>query len=157
LDGLQDKSWSNHETMLHVRKHESFVYYSDHEILYMQIRTLDKAVAHLRPMLETLNCYEEEGYRVIMAPELRRLADAVMTTLRHLGGNTPLAPVPDLVRNLTELVDITEARLNTLREEGATNRFNLHQMLQFFTFFHALRGMAEDLALTLDWIQNRRT
>jgi hypothetical protein len=114
-------------------------------------------VAHLKPLLDTLNDYEEEGYTVIMAPELRRLADAIMATLRHLGGNNPLSPVPDLVRNLTELVDLTETRLSKLRDEGAPDRFNLHQMLQFFTFFHAMRGMATDLLMTLDWIQNRRT
>lgn len=156
LDGLIDKSWTNHETMLRVRKHEALLFHYDHEILNVQVRTLDKAVTHLRPMLETLNDYEENGYDVIMALELRHLSDAIMATLRHLGGSTPGAPVPDLVRSLTELVDITETRLGALRDQGATNRFNLHQMLQFFTFFHALRGLAADLLMALDRIQNHR-
>lgn len=155
LDGLTDKTWANHETMLRVRKHEALLYHYDHEILVTQVKTLDKAVTHMQPMLEALNDYEEEGFDVIMAPELRHLADAVMATLRHLGGSTPAAPVPDLVRNLTELVDGTETRLGGLRDQGATNRFNLHQMLQFYTFFHALRGMATDLLMALDRIQNR--
>lgn len=157
LESLVDKAWSNHELFLRVRKHESIVYQYDHTVLKVQVRTLDRAVSHLKPMLESLNDYEEpQGYDVIMAPELRRLSDAIMATLRHLGGSTPAAPVPDLVRTLTELVDITEQRLNTLREEGATNRFNLHQMLQFFTFFHSLRGLATDLLFALDKIQNRK-
>ncbi len=158
LEGLADKAWSNHELILRVRKHEALVYQFDHDVLKVQVRTLDRAVSHLKPMLESLNDYEEPGtgYDVIMAPELRRLADVIMSTLRHLGGSTPVAPVPDLVRSLTELVDITEKRLDSLRNEGATNRFNLHQMLQFFTFFHSLRGLATDLLFALDKIQNRQ-
>ena len=108
-------------------------------------------------MLEALSDYEEtSGFDVLRAPGMRRLADAIMATLRHLGGSTPAAPVPDLVRTLTELVDITEQRLGELRNEGATNRFTLHQMLQFFTFFHSLRSLATDLVFALDKIQNRR-
>ena len=158
LEPLVDKAWNNHELFLRVQKHESIIFQYDQDILKVQVRTLDRAVSHLKPMLESLNDYEgRQGFDVIMAPDLRRLADAVMTTLRHLGGNSPAAPVPDLVRTLTELVDITEKRLGSLRNEGATNRFNLHQMLQFFTFFHSLRGMAADLLFTLDKIQNRKT
>lgn len=157
LDSLADKAWHNHELFLRVRKHESIVFHNDHEVLKIQVRTLDRSISDMKPMLEALNDYEEpEGFDVIMAPELRRLADAIMATLRHLGGSTPAAPVPDLVRTLTELVDITEKRLDSLRNEGATNRFNLHQMLQFFTFFHSLRGLATDLLFALDKIQNRR-
>ncbi|CAK7020571.1 MAG: hypothetical protein DELT_02406 [Desulfovibrio sp.] len=157
LEPLVDKAWLNHELYLRVRKHESLVYQYDHDVLKVQVRTLDRSISHLKPMLEALNDYEEkEGFDVIMAPELRRMADATMATLRHLGGSTPAAPVPDLVRTLTELVDITEKRLDQLRKEGATNRLNLHQMLQFYTFFHSLRGLATDLLFALDKIQNRR-
>lgn len=157
LEPLVDNAWQNHELYLRVYKHESFVYLYDHDVLKVQVRTLDRSISHLKPMLEALNDYEEkEGFDVIMSAELRRLADAVMATLRHLGGNTPAAPVPDLVRTMTELVDITEKRLDELRKEGVTNRLNLHQMLQFFTFFHSLRGLATDLLFALDKIQNRR-
>ena len=157
LEPLVDKAWNNHELYLRVRKHESIVYQYDHDVLKVQVRTLDRAISHLKPLLETLNDYEApQGFDVIMAPELRRQTDAIMATLRHLGGSTPAAPVPDLVRTLTELVDITEKRLDQLRNEGATNRLNLHQMLQFYTFFHSLRGLATDLLFALDRIQNRR-
>jgi uncharacterized membrane protein YgaE (UPF0421/DUF939 family) len=157
LEPLVDKAWQNHELYLRVRKHESLVYQYDHDVLKVQVRTLDRSTSHLKLMLEALNDYEEkEGFDVIMAPELRRLADAIMATLRHLGGSTPAAPVPDLVRTMTELVDVTEKRLDALRKEGATNRLNLHQMLQFYTFFHSLRGLATDLLFALDKIQNRR-
>ncbi|MDL2210266.1 FUSC family protein [Desulfovibrio sp. OttesenSCG-928-O18] len=157
LEPLVDKAWNNHELYLRVRKHESLVYQYDHDVLKVQVHTLDRSVSDLKPMLEALNDYEEpQGFDVIMAPELRRLADAIMATLRHLGGSTPAAPVPDLVRTMTELVDITEKRLDQLRNEGATNRLNLHQMLQFYTFFHSLRGLATDLLFALDRIQKRR-
>lgn len=158
LEPLVDQAWNNHEMFLRVRKHESLVFNYDQEILKVQTRTLDRAISHLKPMLEALDDYESPtgGFDVFMAPELRRLADATMATLRHLGGSTPAAPVPDLVRTLTELVDITEKRLDELRKEGATNRLTLHQMLQFFTFFHSLRGLATDLLFALDKIQNRR-
>ncbi len=158
LEPLVDKAWNNHEIYLRVRKHESFVFQYDHEVLKVQVRTLDRAISHLKPLLEALNDYESPlgGFDVIMAPELRRLTDAIMATLRHLGGSTPAAPALDLVRTLTELVDITEKRLDELRKEGATNRLSLHQMLQFFTFFHSLRGLATDLLFALDKIQNRR-
>lgn len=158
LEPLVEQAWHNHETFLRVRKHESLVFDYDHTILKVQTRTLDRAISHLKPMLEALNDYESPngGFDVPMAPELRRLADATMATLRHLGGSTPAAPVPDLVRTLTELVGITEVRLEQLREEGFTVRLTLHQMLQFYTFFHSLRGLATDLLFALDKIQNRR-
>lgn len=157
LEPLVDNAWLNHELILKVRKHESIVFHYDHDVLKVQVRTLDRAISHLKPIIEALNDYEEpEGFDVIMEPELQRFADAIMATLRHLGGSTPTAPVPDLVRTLTELVDITEQRLGALRSEGALNRFSLHQMLQFFTFFHSLRGLATDLLFALDKIQNRR-
>lgn len=158
LEPLVDQAWQNHEMFLRVRKHESYVFQYDHEVLKVQVRTLDRAISHLKPILEVLNDYESPlgGFDVIMAPELRRLADATMATLRHLGGSTPAAPVPDLVRTLTELVGITEKRLDDLRKEGATNRLTLHQMLQFYTVFHSLRGLATDLLFSLDKIQSRR-
>ncbi|GHV50415.1 FUSC family protein [Deltaproteobacteria bacterium] len=157
LESLADDAWQNHELYLHVRKHESFVYQYDQDSLKIQVRTLDRAISHLKPMLEALNDYEEpEGFDVVMAPELRRFSDAVMATLRHLGSGTPAAPVPDLVRTLTEMVDITEKRLDSLRMEGVTNRLNIHQLIQFYAFFHALRGLATDLLFALDKIQNHQ-
>lgn len=153
VEELADKTWVNHEQLLHVRKHESMVYQYDHDMLALQVQALDRAVQHLLPMMETLNDYEERGYDVIMAAELRLLADAIMAALRHMGGRTPAAPAPDLIRNLTAMVDRTERRLGQLRDEGAMNRFNLHEIMQFFTFFHALRGMAADLLLALDRMQ----
>lgn len=154
LDELADKTWSNQEQLIRIRKHESIVYQYDHDLMALQIQALDRAVQHLLPMLETLNDYEEKGYDVIMASDLRLLADAIMAALRHLGGGTPAAPAPDLIRNLTSMVDATERRLGELRDNGTTNRFNLHEIVQFFTFFHALRGMAADLLLALDKIQH---
>ena len=157
LEGLVDKAWHNHELILRVRQNESLVYQYDHDVLKVQVRTLDRATSHLKPIVEALNDYDEpSGFDVIMAPELRRMADAIMATLRHLGSGTPTAPVPDLVRNLTELVDTTEQRLGELRDQRATDRFTVHQMLQFFTFFHSLRGLATDLVFALDKIQNRK-
>lgn len=157
LEPLVDKAWQNHELFLRVYKHESFMYQYNQDALKVQVHTLDRSVSHLKPMLEALNDYEaKEGFDVIMAWELRRLTDACMATLRHLGSNTPTAPVPDLVRTMTELVDITEKRLDELRKEGVTNSLNLQQMLQFYTFFHSLRGLATDLLFALDKIQNRR-
>ena len=158
LEPFVEQAWHNHETFLKVRKHELLVFAYNNEALKVQTRTLDRAISHLKPMLEALNDYESPsgGFDVIMAPELRRLADAIMATLRHIGSSTPAAPVPDLVRTLTELVDITEKRLDALRNEGATDRLTLHQMLQFFTFFHSLRGLATDLLFALDKIHSRR-
>ena len=158
LEPFVEQAWHNHETFLRVRKHESLVFAYDHVVLKAQTRTLDRAISHLKPMLEALNDYEcpDGGFDVIMAPELRRLADSIMATLRHLGGSTPSAPVPDLVRTLTEHIHITENRLEMLRKEGATNRLSLYQMLQFYTFFHSLRGLATDLLFALDKIQSRQ-
>lgn len=157
LEDLVDKAWHNHELILRAFKNESMVYQYDHDVLKVQVRTLDRAISHLKPIIEVLNDYDEpEGFDVIMAPELRRMADTIMSTLRHLGGSTPTAPAPDLVRGLTSLVDITEQRLGQLRDEGATNRFSVHQMLQFFTVFHSLRGLATNLVFALDKIQNRK-
>lgn len=107
-------------------------------------------------MLEALNDYEEEGVDPLTGPQLRELGDAIMATLRQLGGDTPDAPAPDLVRRLTIGVGGAEVKLTQLRSAGATKNMNLHKVLQIFSFYQAMRQLAESLLMALDRLQNKK-
>lgn len=60
--------------------------------------------------------------------------------LRHFAGDGTTPP------DLREAVAKAEERLAGLRAEGATRRFHLSKLMQFYAFYHALRQLAEDMA-----------
>ncbi len=154
LDSIESKVWENHERLSKTRKHESLFHHAEHRLMGIQVTALDRATESLRALMEALNDYDEEGRDPLMGEELRLLADAIMATMRHLGGDNPAAPAPDLVRRLTSGVDRTEARLAELRRAGATREFNLHKILQLFSFYQTLRVLAESMLIALDRLQN---
>ncbi|MDL2316347.1 FUSC family protein, partial [Desulfovibrio sp. OttesenSCG-928-A18] len=150
LQSIETKIWDNHERLSRARKHESFLYRYEHKTMSIQVMAMDRTAESLRAMMETLNDYDEEGQDPLTGPELRSLADAIMAALRHLGGESPTAPAPDLVRRLTGGVAAAEDRLAALRTDGTTRSLNLHKILQFFTFYQAMRLLAESMLVALD-------
>ncbi len=154
IAGIESKVWENHERLSKARKHESLLYHYEHGVMAIQVAALDRTTESLRTMIEALNDYDEEGRDILLGEELRTLGDAIMATLRHLGGADSTHPAPDLVRGLTGGVADAEQRLSELRSAGATKAYNLHKILQFFTFYQAMRMLAESLLIALDRIQN---
>lgn len=154
LESVESKAWSNHERLNKTRKHESLMFRRTHGIVEVQTATLDRVVEHLRTLAEALNDYADEPGAMPPTPEIRSMADAVMDTLRHIGGDNPTAPAPDLVRGLTLSVGMAEARLNEMRAHGGTRSYPLHSVLQFFTFCQTLRQLVENLLLALDRLES---
>lgn len=156
LRGIESKIWDNHERLSRARKHESFLYHYEHRIMDVQVKALDRTSESLRSMLEALNDYDEEGVDPLTGPQLRILGDAIMAALRHLGGDSPDAPAPDLVRGLTNGVGSVESKLAQMRSEGATKSMELHKVLQIFSFYQAMRLLAESLLIALDRLQTKK-
>ncbi len=155
LEAISAKVWANHAQLIKTRKHESYLYQYEDHVMEVQITILDRTVEALRTLLESLNDYAEERYDSLMSAEIRSLADACMSTLRHLGSSTPAAAAPDLVRRLTGGVDQAELRLAELRACGATRSFDLHKILQLFTFYQTLRMFTEYLLIALEKVQRK--
>lgn len=155
LRGIESKMWDNHERLSRARKHESYLYHYEHRVMSIQVKALDRTSESLRSMLEALNDYEEEGIDPLSGPQLRVLGDAIMAALRHLGGDTPDAAAPDLIRGLTNGVAGVEGRLAQMRSQGDTDSMELHKVLQIFSFYQALRLLAESLLMALDRMQSK--
>jgi uncharacterized membrane protein YccC len=155
LQGIESKIWDNHERLSKARKHESLLYHYEHRVMNVQVTMLDRTTESLRSMLEALNDYDEEQADSLIGQELRQLGDAIMATLRHLGGDSPDVPAPDLVRGLTSGVGLVEQKMVETRQDGATSEFNLHKVLQIFSFYQAMRQLAESLLIALDRLQRK--
>lgn len=153
LKSIEDKIWNNHERLSKARKHESRLYRYEHRIMEVQVTALDRTAESLRAMMEALNDYEEEGRDPLIGPELRALGGAITATLHHFGGGKPAGPAPELIRSLTGGVDAAESKLAVLRQDGATRRYDLHKVLQFFAFYQAVRLLSESLLIALDRLQ----
>lgn len=156
LSSIENKIWDNHERLSRARKHESFLFHYEHHVMSTQVKALDRTAESLRSMLEALNDYDEEGIDPLTGPEQRVLGDAIMATLRHLGGEKLDMPAPDLVRGLTGGVAGMEARLVELRQNGTMRSLGLHKVLQIFSFYQAMRLLAESLLIALDRLQTKK-
>jgi hypothetical protein len=118
------------------------MYHEDTDLLGLKVRTLEKCHAHLQTMLQALNSEQGQGYEIIMDRELRELASVTVESMRVIAsGRTPATDV--LAKGLSE----SEARLLELRKEGATRRFHLQKLVQFFAFYHSAQSMGRDLLL----------
>ena len=155
LKSIEDKVWNNHERLSKARKHESRFYHYEHKFMEAQVTALDRTAESLRTMMEALNDYEEEGRDLPTGPELRTLGDAIVATLRHLGGSSPAGEVPELIRALTGGVAAVESKMTALRQAGTISGYNLHKVLQFFSFYQAMRLLSESLLIALDRLQNK--
>ena len=155
LSGIEGKIWDNHERLNKARKHESIVYHYEHKVMNVQVMTIDRTAESLRSMMEALNDYDEENVDPQIGGELRILGDAIMATLRHLGGDSPATPAPDLVRGLTSGVGHVELKMAQIRQDGCTMSFNLHKVLQIFAFYQAMRLLAESLLIALERMERK--
>jgi hypothetical protein len=91
-------------------------------------------------MLQALNSEQGQGYEIIMAEELRHLAYVTMDVMHCIATGCSLN-----MDTLAKALDRAEVRLMALRQDGATRRFNLQKLIQFFAFYHEVRSMGKDI------------
>lgn len=125
-----------------VLRHERRIYRDDTDLLDLKLRTLERCGAHLEAMLQALNNEQSQGYEILMAPELRSLAAATVECMKRIASGG----VPDRAR-LSEALLRAENRLQELRNDGATKRFFLQKLVQFFAFYHSAQSMGKDVLL----------
>jgi len=91
-------------------------------------------------MLHSLNDTPGPGRELIIAPELRHIAETTANAMRAVGQGLPLDPAP-----LEAALEHAEKRIAELRNQGATLPLSTRDLLQFFSFFHTLRFVALDV------------
>ncbi|MCP4119698.1 MAG: FUSC family protein [Desulfobacteraceae bacterium] len=152
LEDLTRKVWKNHELFQSIKQHEALIYHRKFsKNMKRIISTMDKVVEHLRTMTRTLNVTEERGFDIIMEKELTVLADRSKAALMDLVENDGAAGTD----RLSQAIAATEERLHTLRSQGVTARFDLHKLEQFYSFYHSMHYLAEDLAAAVESNKNR--
>ncbi len=153
LEDLTRKVWKNHELFQSIKQHEALIYHKKFsKNMKMIISTMDKVVEHLRTMARTLNVTEEAGFEIIMEKELIVLATESKAALLALVENQG-SPGPGLTGTdqLSLAIAATEDRLHTLRSQGVTTRFDLHKLEQFYSFYHSMHYLAEDLVAAAEY------
>ncbi len=174
LDPLARAIPRNRERLSKVRRHESLIYFYDNQPLDTLSTAVERTTDHLRAMLRSLNACVPDGHDILMAAEMHDLAEAVARTLHHMAAMTTgvtgtqraSAPTrwlaalgwrtergqeatPDTSTSPAALLDAAlaraDGRLLALREAGATRRFDLAMLTQFYAFYYALRQLAEDV------------
>lgn len=140
LESINKEIVGSRELYIKVLKHESYIYDEDTELLGLKVRTLEKSVAHLRAMLYALNNVQGEGYDIIMKDELHHMATAISNAMNAIGDDQ----IPD-DQELSRVLKENQDKLSKLRAEGATRRFYLEKMIQFFAFYHSAEFMCKDL------------
>ncbi|WP_462326125.1 FUSC family protein [Desulfoplanes sp.] len=119
-------------------RHERWVYNEDVDLLSLKVRTLEASSTYLQTMLHALNSVDGKGYEIIMEQELRELVSATLTTMSTIGaGEIPR------IDELSQALRRAEGRLLELREGGATRRFHLQKLVQFFAFYHGAHSMGK--------------
>lgn len=157
LIAVEERIWDNHERLTRAKKHESVLFRYEHTVMNIQVAAMDRTIESLRTITDALNDYEEEGMDLLLGAELRALADALILALRHLGGPAPQAHAPEVIRAVTTAAGNAEVRLADLRLQKLTNTLPLHKILQLYTFYQAMRQLAESLLLSMDRIQQHKS
>lgn len=140
LDTFHSKMSKNRDIYSKVLRLESLLYIEDTHLLGMKVQMLEKCASHLRSMLHTLNNVHGEGYEIIMKEELRQLAKVTSQAMRDIGSKQ----IPD-ENALQQALEVAENKLETLRNEGATRRFYLQKMVQFFAFYHSAQFICKEI------------
>ncbi|WP_319778958.1 FUSC family protein [Maridesulfovibrio sp.] len=140
LEAFNSKLTKNREIYAKVIRLERFIYVEDTQLLGMKVDILEKCASHLRAMLHALNHVHGEGYHIIMENELRQLAKVTAQAMRDIGSKR----IPD-EQALHNALVASQQKLESLRKEGATRRFYLQKMIQFFAFYHGAQFICEDL------------
>jgi len=136
LDNLTKNIGEDRVLFQKVLNHERRMYHEDTDLLGLKLRTLEKCAAYLQTMLQALNSEQGQGYEILMESELRQLSTATMDAMHGIASGSAL----ETGRLEGSLADAAE-RLRELRKEGATRRFYLQKLIQFFAFYHSAQSM----------------
>lgn len=142
LDDLVESIRQNHDLFQAVKRHESLIYQRKfRSTMAATLACLDRVAEHLRTMARTLNTPLGRGFDIIMEKELLDLARTTKETLVRFVDN------PDAVRgdSLAAALAAAQKRLESLRAQGVTTRFDLPKLVQVFSFYHSMHYLAEDL------------
>ncbi len=140
MDPLHDAITGDRKLCRNVLHHERFFFRENAGLLELKILTLEKCSGHLQAMLHALNDDNGSGYSIIMETELRALAHATMEAMQAVAEEC----TPDTAA-LENVLAQAEKRLTQLRNDGATRRFYLQKLIQFFTFYHGAHSMSKDV------------
>ncbi|SDB05626.1 Fusaric acid resistance protein family protein [Desulfonatronum thiosulfatophilum] len=141
LDNISAKSLQSRELLNKAIRHERLLSSEDTATLSQKVTALENCVEQMRSMQNVLNNFEEgEGYDIIMAQEVRSLARVIREVMVSIGEGREA-----VLNDLADAVRRFDLRLEELRSAGVTKRFNLHKLLQVFSFLHALEHTAKGL------------
>ncbi|GAB6058271.1 FUSC family protein [Desulfonatronum parangueonense] len=144
LDDLSAKALQGRELLTKAIRHERLLSSEDTAALSQRVTALENCVDQMRSMQNVLNNFEEgEGYDIIMAQEVRDMAMKIREAMVSIGEGRETA-----LSELEEAVQRFDKRFEELRSAGVTKRFNLHKLLQVFSFLHALEYTARGLLKT---------
>jgi uncharacterized membrane protein YgaE (UPF0421/DUF939 family) len=158
LRNMEDGTRDNHKRLLKAHRHEEFMYPGEGNVMDVQVAVMDYTLESLHGMLEALNKCDEECHDYLIGCELHALGDAIIAVLQYLGGEVfSNKPIPYLCKTLLEAKDEVEYQFTQLRRVGATRTYHLHKVLQIFSFYHALRVLADHLLIALNSLQDQKT
>ena len=140
LDSFAAEMSDNRPRLLKVMRHERFLYHEDTNSLGLKVETIRLCMRNMGAMLHSLNDTPGPGRELIIAPELRHIAETTANAMRAVGQGLPLDPAP-----LEAALEHAEKRIAELRNQGATLPLSTRDLLQFFSFFHTLRFVALDV------------
>lgn len=141
LDVFSKAVHANRAQWRQARRHEGLIYRDATRDIDDRIDILERCAQHMRSMLRSLDDVQgEAGFDVIMAAELREIAQAVVQAMDAVAeGGTPST------QRLRAALEAADKRLADLRGQGVTRRLSLARLMQFFSFFHAMRSIARDV------------
>ncbi len=153
LAPLGRKVWKNHELFENIRHHEALIYHKKFsKNLKTIVATMDTVIEHLKTMARSLNVTKATGFDILMKNELRGLAQASKQALTAMVENAP----DHGIQALANAIERTENRLHELRSRGVTTRFDLHKLVQVYSFYHSMHCLAQDLMQSLDAIEKNQ-
>lgn len=153
LDAFAAEIGQNRPRFLKIVRHERLLYRNaDTRELGRKIETLRLCTRNMGAMLHSLNDTPPPGRKLVMTPELRRIAEETAHAMRVIGADEPLHPTP-----LTEAIEHAETRLAQVRTEGVTGALPTRELMQFFSFFHTLRFTALDLLRHATGVEEGKT
>ena len=142
MESLLKSVGENHMLLQKTRRHEALIYqkkFNNH--FANKVILMGRCVDHLHAMLRSLNALQTEGFDIIMARELKALAQSSTKTLISLMGGA----APGEIHTLEQRVADLDTKIIHLRKEGKTRRFDSRRLIQIFSFYSSLLYLAQDI------------
>ena len=140
VDNLVNEVKENQSFFLNVHRHEARLYKLG-ENFQARVFLMGRTVENLRTMTRILNGLDGLGHDIIMAGELEEIAVTAGQTLKDLNTGKCIADT----QKLSHLIQNLDKRLNDIRKEGLTTRFDIKRLVQVFSFYNSLKYYAEDI------------